>query len=118
MLVLVAWRTIGVRAERRFCNRRVGRSPLEDDLRRFGVPINSEVMSWKTLERLRVVAVAGGGTGTCSSVGDGRWNVNLRVGNELGIGIGSAAFVAGGTMVTPEDLVMSIIGDGSGVSKG
>lgn len=71
MLALVAWRAIGVMAERRLCNRRTGRSPLTDDLRWFGVPVSSEVMSWKTLERLRVVVVAGGKTGASSSVDDG-----------------------------------------------
>ena len=70
MLALVAWRTIGVRAERRLCSRRTGRSPFED-LRRFGVPLSSEVISWKTLERLRVEAVAGGILGASSSVDDG-----------------------------------------------
>ena len=44
-VVLVAWRAIGVMAERRLCSRRTGRSPFDDDLRRFGVPISSEVMS-------------------------------------------------------------------------
>ena len=72
VLVLVAWRAIGVMAERRLCNRRAGLSPFEDDLRLLGVPRSSDVMSWKTLERLRVVAIAGGGTGGCSSVGGGR----------------------------------------------
>jgi hypothetical protein len=118
MLALVAWRAIGVMAERRLCNRRAGRSPFEDDLRRFGVPISSEVISWKTLERLRVEVVAGGGSGVSSSVDEGIWNVNLRVGNEPGIGIGSAVFAAGGTMETPEDLAFSIKGDRSGVSNG
>ena len=71
MLALVAWRTIGVMAERRLCSRRAGRSPFEDSLRWFRVPISSEVMSWKTLERLRVVVVAGGETGASSSVDNG-----------------------------------------------
>jgi hypothetical protein len=62
----------GVMAERRLCSRRLGRSPLEDDLRRLGVPRSSEVISRKTLERLRVEAVVGAGSGVCSSVGSGR----------------------------------------------
>ena len=115
-VVLVAWRAIGVMAERRLCSRRTGRSPFEDDLRRFGVPISSEVMSWKTLERLRVEAAVG--RGSSSSVDDGRWNVNLRAGNEPGIGIDSAAIVIGGTIETPEDFALPIKGDGSGVSNG
>ena len=105
-------------AERRLCSRRAGRSPLEDDLRRFGVPLNSEVISWKTLERLRVEVIAGGGSGGSSSVDDGRWNVNLRAGNEPGIGIDSAVIVIGGTIETPEDFALPIKGDGSGVSNG
>jgi hypothetical protein len=80
MLVVVAWRASGVMAERRLCNRRVGRSPLEGDLRRLGVPRNSEVISWKTLERLRVEAAAGADSGPRSSIGGGRWKVNLRLG--------------------------------------
>ena len=44
--------------------------------------------------------------------------MNLRVGNEPGIGIGSATLVAGGTIVTPEDRAMSNNGDGFGVSSG
>jgi hypothetical protein len=118
MLALVAWRTIGVIAERRLCNRRAGRSPFEDDLRLFGVPISSEVISWKTLERLRVETVAGGGSGDSSSVDEGMWKVNLRVGNEPGIGIGSAVSSAGATIETPEHLAFSIKGDRSGVSNG
>lgn len=75
-------------------------------------------MSWKTLERLRVEAVAGGGTGASSSVDEGTWNVNLRVGNEPGIGIGSAVLATGGTIETAEDLAVSGNGDGFGVSDG
>jgi len=89
MLALVSWRAIGVMAERRLCSRRAGRSPFIDDLRWFGVPISSEVISWKTLERLRVETVAGGGSGVSSSVDDAMWKENLRVGNEPGIGTGS-----------------------------
>lgn len=118
MVVLVVWRAIGVMAERRLCSRRTGRSPFEDDLRRFGVPISSEVISWKTLERLRIEAVAGGEFGASSSVDDGIWKVNLRVGNEPGIGIGSAVLVAGGMIVTADDSALSIKGDWSGVSNG
>ena len=115
-VVLVAWRAIGVMAERRLCSRRTGRSPFEDDLRRFGVPISSEVISWKTLERLRSVVVAGGGFGSSSSVDDGRWNVNLRAGNEPGIGIDSAVLVAG--CMIGEGFALSTDGDCSGVSNG
>ena len=116
MLALVVWRVIGVRAERRLCRRRVGRSPLEDDLRRFGVPVSSEAMSWKTLERLRVAAIVGRGTGVSSSAD--RCKVNLRVGKEPGIGVGSLALSADGTIETPDDLFLFIFGDGSGVSNG
>lgn len=118
ILVLAFCRAIGAIAKRRLCNRRGGRSPFEDDLRRFGEPTSSKVMSCKTLERLRLGFVAGGEIGACSSVGDGTWNVNLRVGNEPGIGIGSAVSIASGATETPVDFVMSTKGEGSGVSSG
>lgn len=82
------------------------------------MPISSEVISWKTLERLRVETVADGGTGASSSVEKGTWNVNLRAGNVPGIGTGSAALVIGGTKETIEDLAFSSNGDGFGVSNG
>ena len=103
-------------AERRLCSRRAGRSPFKDDLRRFGVPLNSEVISWKTLERLRVEAGVVGGLGGSSSVDDGRWNVNLRAGNEPGIGIDSAVLVTG--CMTGEGFALSTDGICSGVSNG
>jgi hypothetical protein len=105
-------------AERRLCSRRVGRSPLEDDLRRLGVPRSSEVMSWKTLERLRVEAAASAESGPRSSVAGGRWKVNLRPGGETVTGSDPTMFGLCGTMITPEDPVVLTKGDGCGVSRG
>lgn len=112
MLLTVALRVIGAMAERRLCNRRTGRSPRKDDLRRFGVPRNSDAMSSRTLGRLRIVGMSGAISVAWCSVGGGGCRENLRVVIELKVDRGSFGFVVDAVIVIPGDSLISINGDG------
>lgn len=117
ILVMVPCRLIGAMAERRLCSRRRGRSPREDDFRRLGLPLNSDAMSWMMLERLRIVKASGGISVACGSTDGGICRESLCV-VEHEAGRASLCFVVGAVIVTPEDPMTSIIGDGFGVSNG